>query len=210
MRRPLIHHTSPARSGGPERKKPTPTAPPPPPRWRNALILVGVLLTVWLLYNNLSNTTKPIDLSYSEFVTKVESNQVKSVEIDANGGVTGTLKDGTEFESQLVTAVPDNQLVPLLEAHDVEIAAQPGTATSILSVILSFAPFLILIGIYLWIGRRAQRAMAGGIGGIGGGQGQGGHNRRPPPPLAPRRRGQGGQPGGGGGGGLLQEPPPPP
>ena len=168
MRFPLIHHTSPARSGGPERKKPTPTAPPPPPRWRNALIIVGVLLTAWLLYNSLTTTTKPVDLRYDEFVTKVENDQVKSVEIDASGQVKGTLVDGTEFETQLVTAVPDNGLVPLLNEHHVEIASSPTAATSLLSVILSFLPFLLLIGIWLWIGRRAQRAMAGGIGGIGG------------------------------------------
>ncbi len=164
----LIHHTSPARSGGPERKKPTPTAPPPPPRWRNALIIVGILLTAWLLYNSLSPTTKPVKLRYDEFITKVEDDQVKSVEIDAQGQVSGTLKDGTEFETQLVTAVPDNGVIQLMQQHNVEIAASPTAATSLVSVVLSFLPFLLLIGIWLWIGRRAQRAMAGGIGGIGG------------------------------------------
>jgi cell division protease FtsH len=165
---PLNHLTNPARSGGPERKKPTPTAPPPPPRWRTSLIVIGILLTAWLLYNNLAGAPTPVQLNYSEFIQRVEDDQVRSVVIDADGSVTGTLKSGNEFESQLVTAVPDNSVVKLLQAHHVEIGAQPPQETTLLGVILSFLPFILLIGIYLYIGRRAQRAMAGGIGGIGG------------------------------------------
>src|SRR4051794_31584610 len=110
MREWGIHMTNPARPGGPERKKPTPTAPPPPPAWRNWLIVAGVLLTLLLLYNNLANVAKPTLLNYSQFISRVEHDQVKTVSIDSTGGVTGTLKGGTEFESQLVTAVPDNQV----------------------------------------------------------------------------------------------------
>src|SRR5947207_14880930 len=102
MRMRGVHMTNPARPGGPERKKPTPTAPPPPPAWRNWLIVAGVLLTLFLLYNNLGRVTKPTELNYSQFISRVDDDQVKTVSIDSTGAVTGTLKDGTDFESQLV------------------------------------------------------------------------------------------------------------
>ena len=168
MRAPNIHRTSPARSGGPEGKKPTPTAPPPPPRWRTSLIVLGIFITGWLLYNNLANAPTPVKLDYSDFIQKVEDDQVRSVVIDANGTISGELKNGNEFESQLVTSVPDNELLPLLQEHGVRIEGEPPQETTLLGVILSFLPFILLIGIYIYIGRRAQRAMAGGIGGIGG------------------------------------------
>ena len=165
MRDFWIHRTTPARSGD-SGEKPKPAAPPPPPSWRNALIVIGILATLWLLYSQM-NVAGPQRLDYSQFISKVEHDQVKSVTIDSNGNVSGTLKDGTDFVSALITSVPDSQVVPLLQEHHVQVEAK-AAGTSLLDVILSFLPFILLIGIYLYIGRRAQRGLAGGIGGIVG------------------------------------------
>jgi len=166
MRDGWIHLTGAARPGGPQDRKPAPPAPPPPPRWHSYLIYLGIALTVLLLLRPFMPAENVTTLSYSTFRTRVVQDQVKSVSIDANGAVTGELRDGTKFESQIPVPVQDDQLIPLLTQHHVQVTAQPATTNSLLSIVLSFLPFIFLIGIYVWIARRTQRQVAGGIGGI--------------------------------------------
>jgi cell division protease FtsH len=165
MRDGWMHMTSPAQSR--DTRRPKPPAPPPPPKWSNYLVLIGALVTLFLLVRPLMNQPNVKELSYSAFKTQVARNQVASVSIDANGGIAGKLKDGTEFDSQIPVATTDDQLIPLLQDHNVEITATPPpNGNSALSILLSLLPILLLVGVYVYISRRAQRAMAGGIGGI--------------------------------------------
>ena len=164
MQQKLVHETNPAQSR--DSRRPKPPAPPPPPKWTSYLIWIGVGLTLLLLLRPLASGQAPTQLSYSTFISDVVKDSVKSVSIDANGGVTGELRDGTQFTSQVPVSIPDNELLPLLREHHVQITAKGPQTSSLLSVILSFLPFILLIGVYLLIARRAQRQVAGGIGGI--------------------------------------------
>jgi cell division protease FtsH len=162
-----IHRSNTARPGGP-RDRPTPPAPPPPPRWRNYLLLLGLLVTVLLFLRPVATGGGPTTYSYSGFKSLVQRNQVATATIDADGGVTGKLTDGREYETQVPTAVTDDTLIPLLQQHRVKLIAEGPAANSLLSVILSFLPFLLLIGVYVWMGRRAGRQLAGGLSSITG------------------------------------------
>jgi cell division protease FtsH len=168
MRDGSIHRTSTARPGGPRDRRPKPPAPPPPPKWTNYLIWIGLAVTVLLLLRPVATQPRVETLSYSAFKTDVARNQVQSVSIDSNGAVTGTLKGGKQFKSQIPVAVTDNELLPLLQDHHVQVDAVGPGGTTALSVILNLLPLLLLVGVYVYIGRRAQRQLAGGIGGIVG------------------------------------------
>jgi cell division protease FtsH len=106
------------------------------------------------------------ELSYSDFLSRVQSDEVATAVIDPSGAVTGSLKAGGDYTTQIPTALQDTQLSSELQKQGVQITGEPAPGTSILGVIVSFLPFLVLIGLYLYIGRRAQRQIAGGIGGI--------------------------------------------
>ena len=84
---------------------------------------------------------------------------MKSATIDTGGKVVGQLndKDKTRYESRIPTALNDNTLAADLEQHDVVVK---GTAagTTFSTVVLGLLPFLLLIGLYFWISRRATRA----------------------------------------------------
>jgi cell division protease FtsH len=72
----------------------------------------------------------------------------------------------TDFATEL-PVFADQGLEQLLIASGVEISAEPIQQQSFWqSVLFSFAPTLLLIGIYVWFIRRATR---GGFGGLGGG-----------------------------------------
>jgi cell division protease FtsH len=112
--------------------------------------------------------TSPTELAYSQFVDKIEADQVKTVTIDANGGVTGTLTNGDDFVSQLPVALPNDQLSQTLLDHGVLVTGEGPPAATLLSVILSFLPLLLFVGVFVYLGRRAGRQLAGGLGAIGG------------------------------------------
>lgn len=66
-------------------------------------------------------------------------------------------------------AFDDPQLLPLLEQHGVVITASPleQPRSTLLTLLLSFGPSLLLLGGFLWLSSRAARAAGGGMFGIG-------------------------------------------
>src|SRR2546426_7317207 len=116
-----IHRTSPVRQNDPRASKRTRgPAPPPPPRWSAWLIALGILLTVFLLFRPIMPGGAITRLPYSQFVDRVTSDQVKTATISASGLVTGGLKTGGNYESQLPVALPNDQLAQLLLDHHVQ------------------------------------------------------------------------------------------
>ena len=124
------------------------------------------MLTV-LLFLRPSTTTSPKNLSYTDFVNEVTANKVSNASINPAGNVSGTLKNGTSYTSQIPTALNDDTLATLLLTHKVQVKGS-ANSTSALSVILSLLPFALFLGFFVWIGRRSQKQLAGGIMGIGG------------------------------------------
>jgi cell division protease FtsH len=124
------------------------------------------LITFVLLFGPGLASQPALVLPYSEFESKVSTGQVQSVTIDDTGGVRGTLKDGDQFTSQIPTVLDPGQLTTQLEEKEVQVeATRKGTSAG--SYLLLFVPLLAIIGLFLWSGRQAQRALGGGIGGFG-------------------------------------------
>ena len=142
-----------------------PAAPPPPPAWRNWLLVVGLIISVLILFWP-QREPSVSELSYTEFLSRVKSGEIATAVIDPGGAVSGTFENGGDYATQIPIALQDPDLAKELQASGVEITGEGEPGASVLGVILSFLPFLLLIGVYLYIGRRAQRQLAGGIGGI--------------------------------------------
>ena len=100
---------------------------------------------------------------------KDDSNgQVKTATIDANGGITGALTNTKPYSSQIPEALNDTSLAALLAAHNVQITGQGPANNTLLVLIGDFIPFLLLLGVFVWLGRKAGRQMAAGLGSITG------------------------------------------
>src|ERR1700674_2498258 len=160
-------HLTGAAKPGPPNDRPAPPPPPPPPGWRMWLLPAGVLITVLLLsLSHMSNTTTK-SFSSSNFLSGATSAQVPTASVNPSGAITGRLKGGDDYTSQIPTAITDNQLAPVLKAHHVDVTGV-GQGSALLTNLLSFLPFLLFIAFFIWIGRRSSRQLAGGIMGIGG------------------------------------------
>ncbi|MEU3567305.1 ATP-dependent zinc metalloprotease FtsH [Kitasatospora sp. NPDC036755] len=143
-------------------------AKPPPPSWRRWLLPLAVLATL-LLVVLFSNPGKPgTRFGYTDFVNRVDAGQVQTVDVSDTGGVSGTLKDGTHFTSQIPTALDTSRLSSALSDHHVTVTgSRSSSGGSIWSTLLLFLPLLVFGALFLWSGRMAARSLGGGLSAIG-------------------------------------------
>jgi cell division protease FtsH len=164
-----LHRTGSARSAPPP-DRPSAPVPPPPPRWRNWLLIVGLILSLALFFVPIPITGSVEQLSYSRLKSDISAGQVASVAIGPDGNISGTLTNGTKFVSSYPVDLQDPQFVQLLEQHKVQVTTQPAQ-TSFGSILVSLLPLLLLGALFWWTGRAARRQLAG-LGGIGRAKGK--------------------------------------
>jgi cell division protease FtsH len=152
MAHTIRHLTGAAKSGPPNDRPPAP-AGPPPPRWRMWLLPAGIFITLLLfLIPHMSSTTTK-SFTYSKFLSEVTSGDVRTASVDPGGAITGALKGGDNYTSQIPTAIDDQQLAPTLKAHHVNVTGV-GAGSALLTDLLSFLPLLLFVAFFIWIGRR--------------------------------------------------------
>jgi cell division protease FtsH len=121
-----------------------------------------------LLFAPLSKTTPTKTLDYTQFLNQAKAHKIKTASINPTGGVTGTLKGGEAYTSQIPTALQDTELAPTLKADDVTITGVGSGSSVLVDILEDVLPLAFFIGIFIWIGRSTRRQMQGGIMGIGG------------------------------------------
>ncbi len=140
----------------------------PPNPWMKSLglwvVVLLVLAVVVTLIQGPSTSTAAGQLGYSDFLTKVDEGQVKSVEIRGNELV-GKLTSDEEFR----TYNPgDAQLVQHLREKNVRFDAKPEEGRSLFGQLLvSMLPFVIMIGIWMLVMRQMQNGAGKGAMGFG-------------------------------------------
>jgi len=123
-------------------------------------VIAVILLSVFSNFSKQSTTQAP--LSYSTFIQMVKSGEVSQVTIDGRD-IKGKLGSGNVFSTY--SPETDNRaLVGDLLEHGVEIKGVPPEGQSVLmQIFISWFPFLLLIGIWIFF----MRQMQGGAGGRG-------------------------------------------
>jgi cell division protease FtsH len=118
-------------------------------------IIIGLLLVALFNLFQSSTTRAPQNsLAYSELINDVNKGQVREVTIQGNS-LTGKFTDGRSFS----TYVPnDPNLVSRLIDKGVQIRAAPSddNVPSLFSVIVSWFPMLLLIGVWIFFMRQMQ------------------------------------------------------
>ncbi|HEU5023513.1 MAG TPA: ATP-dependent zinc metalloprotease FtsH [Spirillospora sp.] len=158
--RPRVRHLT--KSAGPRRPQdPPPPTPAPPqapaPWWQRLAIPVGFLLLflVLLAPNLLSPQQQVRKLPYTGFAAKVDAGQVKTVGIDNEGGIDGTLTDGTKFTSRIPTALNTTELAQRMQARHVQITATRKGSSPWAGILIWMLPLVLIVGLFLWTGRKA-------------------------------------------------------
>ena len=118
-------------------------------------IVIGLLLIVLFnLFQGTNSTRNTSKISFSDFMAATDSGSVSEVNISGNN-VTGFLNDGRAFN----TYAPNYpNLVDKLNERGVKITAEPSERSMhpLLSVLLSWFPMLLLIGVWIFFMRQMQ------------------------------------------------------
>src|ERR671910_1251019 len=176
----------PRRASGPERQSPM------PPRrswlWFALILLVNFMLFTFLF----PGPEAPVEVPYTLFKEEVRSGNVESV-FSQGDTVEGMFKEPVTYPPEgeessepdskpsrtsetFTTALPsfvDPGLEALLIDNGVEIMAEPIEQSRgwLQTLLLGFGPALLLVGLFIWLSRRAGQ-QGGGIGGALTGVGQ--------------------------------------
>ncbi len=133
---------------------------------RNIAFWVVLFLLILALFNLISGGQSNIatsTVSYSDFVDRVEDGDVTNATIDGEkiifrGG------DGRDY----VTIQPDGaDTTDLLVENNVDFAAKPQEQSGFMTVLMTFLPFLLLIGVWIYFMNRMQGGGRGGAMGFG-------------------------------------------
>jgi len=130
---------------------------------KNIIMWVVIAFVLMSVFNNFggSKQSSSNTLSYSQFINSVNAGQVSKVAIDGPN-IVGETASGERFTTR---SPGDAHLVDDLLKNGVEIVAKPPEEQSILmSVLISWFPMLLLIGVWIFF----MRQMQGGAGGAGG------------------------------------------
>jgi len=144
-----------------------------------SLLIVGAILLAWYLFtyftqSSNSNTQNVIDIPYSTFYTQIQNDNVKTAVFQGqnitgdfknavqNPDSTSGVKSSTHYHvTQLPVGDPthygDPNLVPLLLQHGVDFRAQPPADNTFFNLLVGFLPWVFLIGLFFFIGRRATQ-----------------------------------------------------
>ena len=123
------------------------------------LIIIGL----FNLFNpNSSSAPSALDLTYSQFLENVQNGSVNDVTIRGNN-ISGNFSDGKKFKTY---AVNDSTLVEKLTKMGVNISAAPldDGYPSILGILISWFPMLLLIGVWIFFMRQMQGGKGGAMG----------------------------------------------
>ncbi|MBK1636951.1 ATP-dependent zinc metalloprotease FtsH [Rhodovulum adriaticum] len=127
------------------------------------VVLFLLILALFNLFSEGQSTMASRSISYSEFLQSVEDGEVTSVTLD---GERATIRenDGTV----VTTVVPQGaDVTDRLLDSGIDVRAEPQEQSGLLAYVGTLLPFIILIGIWLFLMNRMQGGGRGGAMGFG-------------------------------------------
>ncbi|KIU52229.1 ATP-dependent zinc metalloprotease FtsH [Bradyrhizobium elkanii] len=118
------------------------------------VIIVLLLLALFTLFQNPGQRSSSSDVSFSQLLTEVDKGNVRDVVIQGPE-IHGTFNNGTSFQTY---APSDPTLVKRLYDAKVQITAKaPGDNVPwFVSLLVSWLPFIALIGVWIFLSRQMQ------------------------------------------------------
>ena len=130
---------------------------------------VLLFIIIWGAYSLFTQpAAPPTQLSYTEFVAKVQAGEVKEVSFaiaDVVQTGTGTLKDGTKFTT--IAPLYDASLYPLLVEKGVQGDFSTVQTSIWVTLLLNILPYVIIIGLWLFMMQRMQGGQNNQVFGFG-------------------------------------------
>ncbi|MCS5543310.1 MAG: ATP-dependent metallopeptidase FtsH/Yme1/Tma family protein, partial [SAR86 cluster bacterium] len=129
---------------------------------KNLLMWLFIAATMFTVISNFSGESKNQEITYSEFLSKVESDQVLSVQFENdNYTIKGKTVNDESFETVKPPFLQDN-LSEILKDHRVAVEGEKPEEQSLLKqLLIASFPILIILAVFLFFMRQMQGGMTG-------------------------------------------------
>ena len=130
------------------------------------VLLFVILWAAWSVFK--PPVTQPAQLSYTDFVAKVQAGDVKDVTFEISDVIqtgTGTLKDGTKFTT--IAPLYDASLYPLLVEKGVQGDFNKVQTSIWITLLINVLPYVLLIGLWVFMMQRMQGGQNNQVFGFG-------------------------------------------
>ncbi|MBI3448875.1 MAG: ATP-dependent metallopeptidase FtsH/Yme1/Tma family protein [Acidobacteria bacterium] len=122
---------------------------------------VLAILAVFFLYQFFKTQShQQIELTYSDFMKKAQEGQIASVTISGGESgyeIEGEYKNASEDKKYLRSfALPDDKLLSTLQSNGVQVTVRKPKDSPYLLTLISWAPMLLIIGIWIFFMRQMQ------------------------------------------------------
>ena len=137
------------------------------PFTKQALLWAGIFFVVLAIVSvfqagGLQARKAESEVSYSQFLSRIDSGAFSKVELTDTGDLVGHLSSGGKVTS---LAPNDPDLIKALRAKNIDIqVVPPQEMSTLMQILIGWAPWLLFIGIWIYFMRQMQ-----GKGGAGGG-----------------------------------------
>ncbi len=144
------------------------TRPPAQPFSWKAWLFLGLLLGAMTIYQSMANQDQAYpSIDYSEFFRLLQDHKIDAVTLKGENIIgqlrKSELRDGQAFQNfQTLRPDPDPELLPLLRREDVAIRVSSQELPLLLQILFSMLPWALIIGVWIWLSRRAQQMMVSG------------------------------------------------
>jgi len=121
------------------------------------VIIAVVLFTVFQSFNPRGASSS--DLAYSAFVLSVDNGNVSTATISADqpATISGKLKDGSVFHTVApMLGFSTNAVVKQMQDKGVEVRQDPSEGFSLVGLLISWLPVLLIVGVFIWFMRQMQ------------------------------------------------------
>ena len=127
------------------------------------VVLFLLILALFNLFSGGQSASSSRTVSYSEFIERVEGREVSSVTLDGER-IVFKGNDGNDY----VTLRPQGtDITETLIDNSVTVRAEPQEQSGLTTLLISFLPFIVLIGVWIYFMNRMQGGGRGGAMGFG-------------------------------------------
>ena len=167
----------------PRKPGPMPTRKPPGINPLGLIISLTFFAIIFYMFSGMLRRPQAKPISYTQFKQDVSQGKVAKIRLKGNQ-VTGQFKQEKKEEAKkggkkkaksqetappkefktYLPAINDPSLMPLLEKNQVTIIAVPEGGSVWSEVLVGLLPWVLLIGLFVYLGRRMQKEMSAGGG----------------------------------------------
>ena len=129
------------------------------PRWSVWMLVALVLASV--VIPSLLNRNSGTAIDYSNLIEEVTDGTIDSIVVtNGTGAIKAEAMDGTTYTSKGPVELPETDL-ELLRDRNVTVEFRTESSNPFLSLLPILLPFVLIIGLFWWMQRRAQGQMSG-------------------------------------------------